>query len=114
MPWRRVDAHRVFQFTREVFRATAVATGLVARWRAFDRPQSPPAWRAAPQMSAPTLVPSPLDHAGVVTPRFVARLPRSDAFQIGVARPAIRLRAIAGRSPPHPETPARDGVRNIS
>src|SRR5260370_16130570 len=113
MPLRRVDAHCVFRFTREVFRATAVATALVARSRGFDRPQSPPAWRAAPQMSALTLVPSPLDHAGVVTLRFVARLPRSDAFRSGVARPAIRLRAIAMRSAPHREMRAGGGVRNI-
>src|SRR5712692_7311788 len=113
MPWRRVDAHCVFRFTREVFRATAVATERARLSRALHRPLLPPAWRAAPQMPAPVLVPSPLDPADLVTPRFVAQLPRSGGFQSGVARLAIPCPAIAMRSAPHREMRAAGEVRNI-
>src|SRR5450759_1951160 len=113
MRWRRVDAHSVFRFTREVFRATAAATERATLARTLHRPRPPPAWRAARQMLDPAPVPSPLDHGGGVTPRFVARLPRSGGFQSVVARLAIPLPAIATRSAPHREMRAGGGVRNI-
>ena len=64
-------------------------------------------------MPARVLVPSPLDPADLVTPRFVAQLPRSGAFQSGVARLAIPCPAIAMRSAPHREMRAAGEVRNI-
>src|SRR5712692_7012607 len=63
-------------------------------------------------MLDPAPVPSPPDHGGVVTPRFVARLPRSGGFQRVVARLAIPVRAIAKRSAPHREMRAACEVRN--
>src|ERR1700688_190474 len=40
-PWRRVDAHRVFRFSREVFRATPVARARAVSQRALHQPRSP-------------------------------------------------------------------------
>jgi hypothetical protein len=113
MPWRRVNAHCVFRFTREVFRAFAVATERAVLSRARHRLRSLPVRRAAPQMPAPAPAPSPLDPADLVTPRFVAQRPSLDAFQSVVARLAIPLAAIAMRSAPHREMRAGGGVRNI-